>query len=35
LHVSVDSILNDKRGCRQVTPPWCEMQMSIGVLLGI
>lgn len=34
-HVSVDSILNDKRGCRQVTPPWCEMQMSIGVLLGL
>jgi hypothetical protein len=34
-HVSVDSILNDKRGCRQVTLPWCEMQMSIGVLLGV
>ncbi len=34
-HVSVDSILNDKRGCRQVTPPWCEMQMSIGVLPGL
>ena len=34
-HVPVDSILNEKRCCRQATPPWYEMQMSFGVLLRV